>query len=68
MALTSAEQAQLDALKKARNSGVLLVRHADTSTQFRSLDEIDRIISKLEGKKATAKPRVRYPFQQTKGL
>lgn len=69
MALTTAEQAQLDALKKARNTGVLLVRHGDISTQFRSLAEIEQIIAKLQAKAdAGTKPRVKYPFQQTKGL
>lgn len=39
---------RLAALKRARDSGVLTVRHGDTSTTYRSLDEIERIISALE--------------------
>jgi len=39
---------RLAALKAARDSGVLTVRHGDTSTTFRSLDEIERIIAVLE--------------------
>lgn len=69
MALT-AEQiaAQLDSLKKARNSGVLIVRHGDESTQFRSLAEMDKIIASLEGQLATTKrKRVRYIQESCKG-
>jgi aspartate aminotransferase-like enzyme len=39
---------RLAALKAARDSGVLTVRHGDTSTTFRSLAEIERIIAVLE--------------------
>lgn len=63
-------QARLTALRAARDTGVLTVRHGDTSIQYRSLAEIERTISVLEssllpGKKAS---RVRYPMQFRKGL
>jgi hypothetical protein len=68
----TALQTRLDALKKARASGVLTVRHGDTQTTFRSLDEIDRIIASLEAEIASAsgtpRRRVRYIYQAGKGL
>ncbi len=65
---------RLEALKRARDTGVLRVRHGDTSTTFRSLAEIDTIIHQLEGQVAVtaapggARTRIRYPIQFTKGL
>lgn len=38
-------QARIDALKKARDSGVLTIRHGDESTTFRSTDEIMKAIT-----------------------
>ncbi|MEX2553992.1 MAG: hypothetical protein WD627_13460 [Actinomycetota bacterium] len=38
---------QLAALKLARNSGVLTVRHGDVQTTFRSLDEMERTIAAI---------------------
>lgn len=43
---TTAER--LAALKVARDSGVLIVKHGETSTTYRSLAEIERIIQALE--------------------
>lgn len=67
-------QASLRALRMARDSGVLMVRHGDTTTQFRSLAEIGQIIAELErktaillnGRQSTRRPR--YIYQTTKGL
>lgn len=73
MALT-AEQIQLriDTIQAARDSGALSVRHGDTSTQFRSLAEMDKIISELNqqlnGLAGFKRKRLYYPFQSSKGL
>ncbi len=65
-------QARIGALRKARDTGVLIVRHGETSTQFRSLAEIDSILADLEAQLAAAqgdvRSRVRYVRQDTKGL
>lgn len=66
-------QARLEALKKARDSGALQVRHGDTFTQFRDLSEIEKIIARLETEIANldGSKRVRgpsYAFQKDKGL
>ena len=74
MALTQPQidaiNSQITALKKARASGALIVRHGETSVQYRSLSEIDQIIGTLEDSlnESTTKTRVRYPFQSGKGL
>jgi hypothetical protein len=68
--------ARLAALKRARDSGVLTVRHGDTLTTFRTLAEIESIISSLESDLAAAaagggaggRVRLRYPRQTSKGL
>ena len=55
MALTLNQMSvQLDALKKARNSGALIVRHGDTMTQFRTLKEMNEVIAALEADIAAA--------------
>lgn len=41
--------AQLVALKKARASGALVVRHGDTSITYRSLAEIRDAIAAVQG-------------------
>ena len=69
----AAKQARLDGLLKARDSGVLMVRHGETSTQFRSLSEILQAIVTLQGEiddlaGTTSTRRVRYTFQSGKGL
>lgn len=69
MTTTVELQARLTSIKKARDSGVLLVRHGETTTQFRSLREMDKIIAELEGEISGATPRrVRYMYQKGKGL
>lgn len=63
---------RLEALKKARDTGVLTVKHGETLTTFRSLAEIEKIIGQLEKELAiaagTAKRRLRYMYQSGKGL
>lgn len=72
MSSVSELTARLVALKKARDTGVLTVRHGDDSTTFRSVEEIERIIAALEIEIAdlggTTRRRVRYPYQSDKGL
>lgn len=41
-------QAQLAALKTARNSGVLIVRHGDEQVTYRSLNEIQKTIDSIQ--------------------
>jgi len=72
MALSESEiENRITSIRKARDSGVLIVRHGDTSTQFRSLAEMDKIISDLEAELSAAqgvkKSRVRYLQQCDKG-
>jgi hypothetical protein len=52
---------RLKALKKARDSGVLRVEHQGTSTTYRSLQEINDIISALTGEISTAQGATRGP-------
>ena len=69
---TTQLQARIDALRTARDSGVLIVRHGDTSTQFRSLAELNSILANLEAELDAAtdnvRSRVRYITQNDKGL
>lgn len=71
-ALTESEiNTRLTTLYKMRDSGVLIIRHGDTSTQFRSMDELERVIRQLERQLNTAQGRVRsrvsYIRQSRKG-
>jgi hypothetical protein len=60
---------QLSALKNASRSGVLTVRHGDTSTTFRSLGEIERAIAAMEAELSPPRRRgPRYITQLSKGL
>lgn len=64
--------ARLATLYKMRDNGVLIIRHGDTSTQMRSLDELLRTITILEGQLngVTGNPRrsrVSYIRQSSKG-
>jgi hypothetical protein len=65
-------QTRIDALRKARDTGALIARHRDPSTQFRSLKEIESILADLEQQLATlqdtTRPRVRYFRQDSKGF
>lgn len=72
MTTTAELQTRLDALKKARDTGVLTAKQGDNLTTFRSLSEIERTIAALENEIAsadgTARRRVRYAYQSAKGL
>lgn len=73
MAQTEAEiRVQLIQLYNMRNTGVFSVRDGETSTQFRSLKELNELIASLEGAlpdNATARRRrPRYIVQRSKGL
>jgi hypothetical protein len=73
MAMTEAQlQARIDAIRSARDTGALIVRHGDTQTQFRSLIEMNQIIADLEGQLSTlqgkTRNRVSYIRQTCKGL
>lgn len=66
-------EVQLTALKKARGSGVLTVRHGDTSVTYQSMEAllaaISSIVSEIKalgGGSGGRKPR--YIIQRTKGL
>lgn len=75
MALTSIEltelKARLKSTKNARDSGVLSVRHGDTSTQYRSLAEMNSIIADMTAQIAAAEGTTsrgpRYIRQRTRG-
>ncbi|MEM9681650.1 MAG: hypothetical protein AAF942_00155 [Pseudomonadota bacterium] len=41
-------QAQVDALEEAIASGALQVRYADRTVMYRSLDEMERILSRMK--------------------
>lgn len=45
-------QTQIDALKQALATGALTVKHGETLTTFRSLEEIQQIISDMENEVA----------------
>lgn len=72
MTTTAELQTRLDALKKARDTGVLTAKQGDNLTTFRSLSEIERTIAALEAEIASAsgtpRRRVRYAYQSSKGL
>jgi len=73
MALSESQlEARILALKAARDTGALIVRHGDTSTQFRSLAEMESILASLEAELAgvqgmAPKKRVNYIRQDGKG-
>jgi hypothetical protein len=72
MATAQQIQARIEAIRAARDSGVLLVRHGDTSTQFRTLDEMNAIIASLQTQldalNGQKRRRVHYVIQCGKGL
>ncbi len=72
MATLAQLQAQLAAIEAAYASGVLVVRHGDTQTTFRSLKEMSEIIAKLKAEIAAAngtqRRGPRYIKQTGKGL
>jgi hypothetical protein len=62
---------RLDTLYAMRDSGVLIIRHGDTSTQFRSMADLLKAIRILERQLNAAlglsKSRVSYIRQSRKG-
>ncbi|RUW70519.1 hypothetical protein [Mesorhizobium sp. M2A.F.Ca.ET.067.02.1.1] len=62
---------RLEQLKKARDTGVLTVKHGEALTTFRTLAEIEKIISQLESDLAAAsgspRKRLRYAYQSGRG-
>lgn len=71
MATPEELQAQLTALKKARASGALMVRHGDTQVTYRSIKELNEAIAAVttELNAANGKKRgPRYARQERKGL
>jgi hypothetical protein len=58
MALT---QADIDALEKAIVSGVKKVKFSDRETEFRDLDEMERILNRAKGT-VGGKSRAAYRF------
>jgi hypothetical protein len=63
-------KAQLRALKKARASGALMVKHGDVQTTFRSINELNQAIAavsaELKTKQGTGRAP-RYVKQSRKG-
>jgi len=64
--------ARLVLLKKARDTGVLVVQHGDTRSEFRSYKEMEAIIAAIEGELAVAAGGrgrgPKYVRQSDKGL
>jgi len=65
-------QSRLAAIQKAYDSGILTVTHGDTTTQYRSLDAMAKIIESLKGRidggEGTKRRKTRYLYQSGKGL
>jgi len=72
MALTALQiQARIDALQKARDTGVQRIRHGETITEWRTLAEVNQIIADLKaqlaGVQETPRARVNYIQQDSRG-
>lgn len=65
-------QTRLTEIRKARDSGTLIVKHGESSVTFRSLSEMDQIIADLDGRLngASSSPtrRTYGAYQRGKGL
>lgn len=64
-------QLQLAALKKARSSGALIVKHGDTQVTYRSIEELQKAIDIITGEINQANGVSRKPVyikQRTKAL
>ncbi|MBL8577734.1 MAG: hypothetical protein JNK47_10940 [Mesorhizobium sp.] len=72
MATADELNAQLTALKKARASGALVIRHGDTQVTYRSIAElqkaIDAIQNELDALTGKRKRGPRYVRQDRRGL
>lgn len=69
----ASKKKRLLAIRRAFDSGARTVLHGSTSTTFRNLDEMERIIAKLEeeingAEGLTRRNRVKYVTQRRKGL
>lgn len=60
MATLAQLQAQLEALKTARNSGVLTIRSGEHYVQYRTLAEMSQAIRALEADISAAGGKARY--------
>lgn len=62
---------QLEAIERAYATGTLRVKHGETETLYRSLEEMEKIIRTLKGQLedfgTTPKRGPRYIRQETKG-
>ena len=71
MATLTELQTQLDDLKAARNTGVLIARHGDVSITYKTDKEMLAAIQSLENDIAAmqgaTRRRVRYIYQPSKG-
>ncbi|MFL9499220.1 phage head-tail joining protein [Rhodopseudomonas palustris] len=72
MALTAAQiEERIAQIRAARDSGVLIVRHGDAQSTFRSLAEMNAIIADLQSQLAAVtgakRPRVNYLRQGSRG-
>jgi len=65
---TTVIQARISTLEAALASGVLTVRHGDTTTTFRSAAEILLAIDRLEKQLTGPRTGPRYVQQSSKGL
>lgn len=54
-------QAELRALKKARASGALIVRHGDAQITYRSVEELNKAIEAVTKELNAAKGKKRHP-------
>lgn len=72
MATLETLQARLESLDAAIASGVLTVRHGETTTTFRSMAELlqarAHIQSQIDALQGTSRTRLRYAYQSGKGL
>lgn len=63
--MTPAEiKTRIDRLQRARDSGVLNIKHGETSTSYRSLAEMEAVLASLKADLARAEgaPRRRRSF------
>lgn len=73
MASEAEIQARIDSLEAAMAAGVTTVTHNGTTTTYRSVIEMQRVLSWLKGEKVKAagsatRKRLRYLRQSGKGL
>lgn len=64
----AATQADLDALEDAINSGALMVRFADRQVQYRSLDDMMRILARMRAEVTGTAPTRRVKIASRTGF